>query len=80
MMFEGSAIRLQQSEFGVAELHFDREDRPVNTLDSSAMEELGRALDALEGEGDDDTLYGGSGDDLLFGGDGNDVIYGDDWA
>lgn len=47
-LFTGNAMRLQLLDDGVAELCFDRQDRPVNILDTLATRELGLALDALE--------------------------------
>ncbi|MFC6672203.1 enoyl-CoA hydratase-related protein [Marinobacterium aestuariivivens] len=49
MMYEGQTVSLQILESGIAELVFDARAASVNSLTSSAFDELGAALQQLRG-------------------------------
>ncbi len=48
MIFQGNALSIRELEGGIAELIFDLEGEFVNKFDILTVEELGRAIDALE--------------------------------
>ena len=48
MIFQGKALSIRELEGGIAELVFDLEGEFVNKFDVLTVEELGRAIDALE--------------------------------
>lgn len=50
MIYSGNSLSLAVDAQGIAELHFEREDAPVNKLDRQTLHELSNAVELLQKE------------------------------